>query len=92
MLQRHGHLAVSQLAEHFGVSEMTIRRDLKVLSSMGIITRGYGGATYPPSVQPERIFFNRLGEAEREKTAIGRYAATLLTDQKDVSPIFTSVF
>lgn len=84
MLQRHGHLAVSQLAEHFGVSEMTIRRDLKVLSSMGVITREYGGATYPPSAQPERIFFNRLGEAEREKTAIGRYAATLIKPGESV--------
>jgi DeoR family fructose operon transcriptional repressor len=84
LLQERGHLAVSDLAQYFGVSEMTIRRDLKVLSSMGMVRREYGGATYPPSIQPERMFFNRLGEAEREKTAVGRYAAALIKPGESV--------
>lgn len=84
MLQEHGHLSVSQLAQHFGVSEMTIRRDLKVLSSLGFITREYGGASYPSLIQPEHLFMNRLGEAEREKTAIGRLAATLIQPGESV--------
>lgn len=84
MLQEHGYLAVSQLAQHFEVSEMTIRRDLKVLSSLGVITREYGGATYPPPGQQERIFINRLGEAECEKTAIGRLAAKLIQPGESV--------
>lgn len=84
MLNEHGHLSVAQLAQHFDVSEMTIRRDLKVLSSTGIITREYGGATYPSSDQANQIFFNRLGEAEREKTAIGRLAASLIQSGESI--------
>lgn len=84
MLNEHGHLSVSQLAQHFDVSEMTIRRDLKVLSSTGIITREYGGATYSTSGQPNSIFFNRLGEAEREKTAIGKLAASLIQSGESI--------
>lgn len=84
MLNEHGHLTVSQLAQHFDVSEMTIRRDLKVLSSTGIITREYGGATYSPSGQSNQNFFNRLGEAEREKTAIGKLAASLIQSGESI--------
>lgn len=77
ILKEQGYLTVSQLAKHFAVSEMTIRRDLKVLSSMGLIQREHGGATYPPKL-PEDNFYNRLVEAEGEKAGIGRIAATLI--------------
>lgn len=76
LLQEHGHLTVAQLAQHFHVSEMTIRRDLKVLVSLGFIQREHGGANY--SQIQNHLFLNRLGEAEREKTLIGRKAADLV--------------
>ena len=36
---------VSSLAREFGVSEMTIRRDLRRLDRDGFVRRTYGGAT-----------------------------------------------
>ena len=33
-----------QLAEHLGVSEMTVRRDLQELSQEGLLLRQHGGA------------------------------------------------
>ena len=37
-------IAVAELAERYGVSESTIRRDLTTLSESGQIVRTYGGA------------------------------------------------
>ncbi|WP_031514189.1 DeoR/GlpR family DNA-binding transcription regulator [Desulfofalx alkaliphila] len=68
LLQEHGNLTVAELAKRFDVSEMTIRRELKVLADLGLIQREHGGAR----------FLARLGEAEREKTFIGKLAADLV--------------
>jgi len=43
-------LGTRELAEHFGVSEMTMRRDLQELSEEGLLRRQHGGAT--PARQP----------------------------------------
>lgn len=37
-------LGTRELAEHFGVSEMTVRRDLQELSQEGLVQRQHGGA------------------------------------------------
>ena len=58
-----GHAVVSELARRFDVSEMTIRRDLKVLESMGLAVRVHGGA-----VSGERSrFTSRLSANARAK-------------------------
>ena len=53
MAQRHkqilntladGGRKVADLAEHLGVSESTIRRDLSILQNEGLLSRKYGGA------------------------------------------------
>jgi DNA-binding LacI/PurR family transcriptional regulator len=40
-------LSTGHLAQHFNVSEMTIRRDLQDLAEAGLIQRQHGGATSP---------------------------------------------
>ncbi|MCC8190548.1 MAG: DeoR/GlpR family DNA-binding transcription regulator [Planctomycetes bacterium] len=44
LLAAGGHAIVSDLARRFGVSEMTIRRDLRVLEEHGLAVRVHGGA------------------------------------------------
>jgi len=79
LLQDHGYLSVSELSLRFEVSEMTIRRDLKTLASHRLIQREHGGAAYPSTTsQVDDLFFNRLGEAEKEKTIIGYAAASII--------------
>lgn len=81
LLQKHGHLTVSELAEQFCVSEMTIRRDLKQLASMGLVQREHGKAVYPQNPQERNaVFITRLGEAHKEKLAIGKFAADLVKE------------
>lgn len=80
LLQEYGNLTVSELAKNFSVSEMTIRRDLKHLAALGLIQREHGRALYLESVPQDGLFLTRLGEAEREKTAIGIAAANLIEE------------
>ncbi|MCP4329714.1 MAG: DeoR/GlpR transcriptional regulator [Alphaproteobacteria bacterium] len=43
---------ISELAEAFGVSTETVRRDIDDLSSRGLVARTYGGATAPMGREP----------------------------------------
>lgn len=47
-------LGTRALAERFGVSEMTVRRDLRELSQSGLIQRQHGGVTSIPRPRSER--------------------------------------
>ncbi len=78
LLEEHGNLTVAELAQHFNVSEMTIRRDLKTLAALGLVQREHGRALHPQNA--DGLFLARLGEAEREKTLIGRLAAGLVSE------------
>ncbi|MGW0082305.1 DeoR/GlpR family DNA-binding transcription regulator [Streptomyces sp. NPDC003393] len=65
-------LSVTELAERYGVSESTIRRDLTRLSDSGEIVRTYGGAL--SSGSEEQPLKEREGIARVEKEAIARAA------------------
>ena len=81
MVIERGALTVSELAACFGVSSMTIRRDLDELERAGTIERAHGCALRPanlpmPSVEPS--FVSRRGDNMSAKAAIARMAATLI--------------
>lgn len=84
LLQEHGQLTVSELAKVLGVSEMTIRRDLRHLAALGLIQREHGKAFYLEQQPQEALFLARLGEAEKEKAAIGALAASLIAEGDSV--------
>ena len=44
-VRARGAVRVSELAEHLGVSDMTVRRDLDVLSRRRLVDKVHGGAT-----------------------------------------------
>lgn len=68
-----GLTEVGDLADRFGVSASTIRRDLAQLEEAGQLTRTYGGAVAPQGVA-EPSLRQRIGEAFEEKHAIARWA------------------
>lgn len=76
MIRERQTIRVEELAAHFQVSLMTIRRDLQALEDKGLIGRFYGGATVdsrpaPVSERDELALYRQL---------IGRYAASLVED------------
>ena len=78
-LNEDSSVNVTELSREFGVSEVTIRKDLRILRERKLLIRVHGGAIKRASAQdeePEEHNFNfkRLVNA-REKEAIGRAAA-----------------
>jgi DeoR/GlpR family transcriptional regulator of sugar metabolism len=74
---RSGTAHVTALAETFGVSEMTVRRDLHALARDGKLERVRGGAV---NVESERPFSEIVVERLEAKDRIGRAAAALVED------------
>ena len=76
-----GQVTVGDLAERFGVSIDTIRRDLDQLSSEGILVRTYGGAVSRPTLaRSDRAVDDRLSLQNAEKDRIAGLAASLVED------------
>ncbi|MEO8396313.1 MAG: DeoR family transcriptional regulator, partial [Chloroflexota bacterium] len=61
-------LGTHELAAMFGVSEMTVRRDLQELSLDGLVRRQHGGASPPrPNFDPQRKEIGILLESKKAK-------------------------
>ncbi len=76
-VRRHGGVRVSDLTARFGISDMTVRRDLDVLATAGVIEKVHGGATAPrrPSSW-EPGFTANAEKMVLEKDAIAAAAAS----------------
>ena len=59
MIRERQTIKVEELAAHFQVSLMTIRRDLQALEDKGLIGRFYGGATVDSRPAPVSERANR---------------------------------
>lgn len=77
---------VSDLARRFGVTEMTIRRDLSELDAQGVVQRIHGGAISTKrqrnSVEPPML--DRMGEQRIEKQRIAQAVAGMVTDGQTI--------
>jgi DeoR family transcriptional regulator of aga operon len=83
-LLRENTATVRDLAERFGVSPMTIYRDLQHLEAQGLIIRTVGGAMIRPTLQYGRRWSERLREQAGVKRRLGAAAAALLRDRETV--------
>jgi len=78
-LTSSGRVRVNDLAARFGVSAVTIRKDLDSLEQRALLRRVRGGAVISP-VGDEGAFSVRLREEASTKREIARRAATLVHD------------
>jgi DeoR family transcriptional regulator of aga operon len=72
------YVKVAELADQFSISEVTVRSDLEVLASRGVVRRIRGGAIATNVPRRERAFEESEAEFAAEKLAIGRAAAGLV--------------
>jgi DeoR/GlpR family transcriptional regulator of sugar metabolism len=81
----HGQVTVAQLAEYFGVSSDTVRRDLDQLHADGLVIRTHGGAVSIESMTAtEKKLDVRLRLHTDAKERIGALAATLVANSSVV--------
>lgn len=71
MVQEKGIVKVGELSKLFGVTELTIRRDLDVLESQGILDRTHGGAILRHRVRIEPLYSEKDQVNRDEKELIG---------------------
>src|SRR4051812_22486960 len=78
-LSRNGSVTVNDLAEGFGVSLATIRRDLQLLDEQRLVARTHGGAV-ARSVVYELPLRYKAARRQDEKRRIGWAAAALVPE------------
>jgi DeoR/GlpR family transcriptional regulator of sugar metabolism len=83
-LRTAAQVTVAELAGETGASEMTLRRDLDVLASHGVLRRVHGGAVpaSPSGVEPP--FAVRTTTASSAKQAIAAATAELIRDGETI--------
>jgi len=84
MLNDSNIVRISDIVERLGVTEITVRRDLKVLEEKGLLTRIYGGAQ-----KRQKNLVNELSSNEKRNISVEekRYIAQLaakLVKEKDI--------
>ena len=84
LLRENTSASISEIAEQFRVSQMTIRRDLQKLVEAGQVIRIPGGARIERWHGMERTFLERLENMSPAKRAIGKAAAALVKDGQSV--------
>lgn len=83
-VRREGEIAFVALAEEFGVSEMTIRRDVEMLETAGVVRRVTGGAIALTGKSEEPAYEQRAGRANEGKEHIATAVVDLLRPHETV--------
>ncbi len=78
MIRSRGVGVVGELAETLGASEITLRRDLRVMADQGILIRTHGGALLPSGLAHEPSYTEKASQAAEEKAAIARVAVEMV--------------
>jgi len=80
LLEETGTLNVGELADRFGVSLVTVRKDLDELGAEGLLERTFGGAVFSHRSRFNRSFLQRGLEHRQEKRAIAAAALEYIQD------------
>lgn len=73
-------VTIPELSNHFGISEITVRRDFDKLAKQGLIRKVYGGATIVDTDKFEPVLAQRIQENINEKKRIAKEALTRISD------------
>jgi len=84
VIDEAGRVWVTDLAAQFGVSGVTIRKDLLALEAEGRVLRTHGGAIAPELPRPELAFEIRERLQADEKARIGAAAARMVHDGESI--------
>jgi len=84
VLHERGVATVSKLSDTFGVSEVTIRKDLTELEEQSLLVRTHGGAILHDHFVYDLPRESKANQQAEQKDAIGRAAADLVSDVDSV--------
>ena len=78
VLRLRGFVSVSEMAADLGISEITLRRDLRAMGDEGLLVRTHGGAVLPDGFSREPTYTEKANQAATEKAAIARLAVAMV--------------
>ena len=78
LTQSEGRVVVADLADHFGVTRETVRRDLDELEAAGVLRRVHGGAIATDRVRVEAGVAERAALMAEQKQRIAKRVVDLL--------------
>src|SRR5581483_6092682 len=77
-IRSRGVVAVNELAQALGTTEITVRRDLRSMAREGLLVRTHGGAVLPAVLGHEPSYSEKAQQAAAEKSAIAQLAVSLV--------------
>ena len=83
-IEINGRVSIAELRDRLGVSEVTIREDLKHLESRGVLTRVRGGAMVSRNGVMEMSLEETSTTNHAEKMAIAAHAASMVENGQTV--------
>src|SRR3972149_1617483 len=86
LVEEQGSIRISNLGRQFNVTDMTIRRDIDVLSQRGFVKRVHGGAISEADgkIDLATTFLKRNEEYQPEKERIGIRAQEFVEDNSTI--------
>lgn len=84
LLEKNGQVTITDLAERFSVSAVTVRTDLDALSSSGAVMRSHGGAVRRNEATHDYPLRLKATLHRTEKVRIGQAAAELVRPNETV--------
>ncbi|OHB56168.1 MAG: hypothetical protein A2Y12_12365 [Planctomycetes bacterium GWF2_42_9] len=82
-LRTNGKIIVKEIAEKFGVTEVSVRRDLASLERKGLVKKTYGGAVPAGSEFNPSVKFRHTKNLNAKKI-IGKLAAEIINDGDNI--------
>ena len=79
-VRRARSMSVEALAERFGVTLQTVRRDVRLLAEAGLLTRFHGGVRLPSSTTENIAYRQRQALNDEAKRGIARAVAQAVPD------------
>ena len=78
LLEEDGRVSVAELVVRFGVTDVSIRRDLTILEDSGLVRRVHGGAVVTARNRRDGAYATKARENRELKARIGAAAAALI--------------
>jgi DeoR/GlpR family transcriptional regulator of sugar metabolism len=85
LIEKRNSISVAELCQLLEVSDMTIRRDLRILSNRGLLERVHGGALSRRGRSYEPPYLSRASNQVVQKEIIGRCAAALVHEGDSIA-------
>jgi DeoR/GlpR family transcriptional regulator of sugar metabolism len=77
-IRSRGVVSVAEMAHALGTTEITLRRDLRLMARDGLLVRTHGGAVLPAALGHEPSYTEKAHQAAEEKAAIAALAVGLV--------------